>query len=41
MYMYIPSETKKYTRLMSHNTASIASILMIGIGLDKADKTLN
>ena len=26
---------KKYTRLMSHNTASIASILQIRIGLDR------
>ena len=25
---------KKYTRLMSHNTASIASILQIRLGLD-------
>ena len=32
--IYIPSESKKYTRLMGHNTASIASILKIRLGLD-------
>ena len=31
----IPGESKKYTRLTSHNTASIASILKIRLGLDR------
>ena len=31
----IPGESKKYTRLTSHNTASFASILKIRLELDR------
>ena len=31
----VPGESKKYTRLMSHNSASIASILKIPLVLDR------
>ena len=37
----IPGESKKYTRLMSHNTASIVSILKTGLGLDRQDFELD
>ena len=33
--MNIPGGSKTYTRLMSHNTAPIASIFKIRLGLDK------
>ena len=31
----VPSESKKYTRLKSHNTTSIASILKLRLGPDR------
>ena len=35
--LVVPGESKKYTCLMSHNTASIAPILQIRLGLDSQD----
>ena len=31
----LPGESKKYTHLISYNTASIASVLKIRLGLDR------
>ena len=32
--IHLPGKSKKYTRLMSRNTASLSSILKIRLGLD-------
>ena len=35
MHLDMPGESKKYTRLTSQNTASIASVLKIRLGFDR------
>ena len=37
----VPGESKKYTRLISHNTTSTLSILKIRLGLNKQDFKLD